>query len=211
VLAWLAVLHVEDLGIKEYEDAHALQQERLEARIRRAAPDTLYLLEHPPVVTLGRGTNPGNLRDPDRFPVVESERGGDVTLHAPGQLVGYLIRLLPEGQRDLHAHLRLLEEIVIQSIAPYEVTGNRRDGATGVWVENRKIASLGVACRNWCTWHGFALNIDLPLEQFSVINPCGFEAHVMTSLAKEAASPPSITDVKAVLADVATRLVASPR
>lgn len=205
------MLHVEDLGTVGYEEARTRQQEQLQARLRSEVPDTLFLVEHPTVVTLGRGTDPKNLRDPDRFPVVESERGGDATLHAPGQLVGYLIRLLPEGDRDLHAHLRLLEEIVIQTIGRFGVQGRRRDGATGVWVGDRKIASLGVACRSWCTWHGFALNVDLPLEQFSVINPCGFEANIMTSIASEADRTPGMTEVKRVVADLARRLVPSPR
>lgn len=205
------MLHVEDLGLVDYETARRLQLERLEARVDGAAPDTLYLLEHPAVVTLGRGTDPGNLKDRDRFPVVESERGGDATLHAPGQVVGYLIRLLPEGHRDLHAHLRDLEEIVISSLSKFGIEGGRREGATGVWVADRKIASLGVACRSWCTWHGFALNVDVPLDMFEAINPCGFGAEVMTSMARELGEGVAMTEVKVALGDAARAVLAPAR
>ncbi|MAG58778.1 MAG: octanoyltransferase [Planctomycetes bacterium] len=205
------MLHVEDLGRISYEAARELQLARLAERVRGEVPDTLFLVEHLPVVTLGRGTDPENLRDRSRFPVVESERGGDATLHAPGQLVGYLIRRLDEGQRDLHAHLRLLEEIVIRSLDGVGLAAGRRDGATGVWVEGRKIASLGVACRNWCTWHGFALNVGIDLSLFEAINPCGFEADVMTSVDVELGHAVAAEDVKSLVADAARGLLADAR
>jgi lipoyl(octanoyl) transferase len=200
-------LRVEDLGIVTYEDAHRAQEARVAARVRGEAEDTLLLLEHPPVITLGRGTDPRNLRDSAHLPVVEAERGGDVTLHAPGQVVGYVIRLLPPGERDLHAHLRLLEAIVIQALERFGIAGERLAGKTGVWVSSRKIASLGVACRSWCTWHGFALNVDLPLDLFDAINPCGFPAAVMTSMARELGTPVAVPDVKIALADAARQLL----
>jgi len=203
------MIHVEDLGLIDYEDGRRRQLERLEARVRGDAPDTLYLLEHPTVITLGRGTDPRNLKDAGRFPVIETERGGDVTLHAPGQVVGYLIRLLPEGQRDLHAHLRVLEEIVISALAGFGISGARRDGATGVWVDDRKIGSLGVACKNWCTWHGFAVNVHVPLNLFEAINPCGFDADVMTSMERELGGNTPMEDVKDALS-MATRSILSP-
>jgi lipoate-protein ligase B len=203
------MVHVEDLGLVDFENARGRQLERLESRVRGEAPDTLYLLEHPTVITLGRGTDPRNLKDTEGLPVIETERGGDVTLHAPGQVVGYLIRLLPEDQRDLHAHLRLLEHIVIDALAGFGISGARRDGATGVWVGEGKIASLGVACRNWCTWHGFALNVNIPLDLFEAINPCGFGADVMTSMARELGENVPMDDVKDALSS-AVRAVLSP-
>ena len=203
------MVHVEDLGLVDYEDARRLQLERLESRVRGEAPDTLYLLEHPTVITLGRGTDPRNLKNTEGISVIETERGGDVTLHAPGQVVGYLIRLLPEDQRDLHAHLRVLEHIVIDALAGFGIRGARRDGATGVWVDDGKIASLGIACRNWCTWHGFALNVNIPLDLFEAINPCGFGADVMTSMARELGENVPMDDVKNALSS-AVRAVLSP-
>jgi len=201
------VLHVEDLGTVSYEEARRKQLECLEARVRGEVPDTLFLLEHPPVVTLGRGTDPVNLLDDDRFPVIASERGGDVTLHAPGQVVGYLIRLLTEEHRDLHAHMRLLEEIVIRTLLGFGIESERLKGKTGVWTHGRKIASLGVACRNWCTWHGFALNVGIDLEMFRAINPCGFDPGVMTSMEHELESSVPISDAKQALERTASDLL----
>ncbi len=197
------MLEIEDLGVLSYEDARARQLDRVARRVRDEVSDALLLLEHEPVVTLGRGSDAGNLKDPHRFPVVESERGGDVTLHAPGQLVGYVIQLLPEGRRDLHAHLRRVEEVIINGLGDFGLVGGRRDGATGVWVAERKIASLGVACRQWCTWHGFALNVSIPLHLFDAINPCGFDAEVMTSMERELAGPVDMTDVKRAIINTA--------
>ena len=193
-------LAIEDLGLVPYEEAWVLQQERLQARIQGRGPDTLLLLEHPHVVTLGRGTDPGNIRPDCPFPRIAVERGGDVTLHLPGQIVGYLIRRLPEGERDLHRHLRLLEEIIIRTLATFGIAGSRIPGKTGVWCGERKIASLGVACRKWCTWHGWALNASNDLESFAFINPCGFDAAVMTSMEKELGGAPSLKQVKETLA-----------
>lgn len=191
---------VEDLGRVPYAVGHALQLERVEARRRDEIPDTLLLLEHPPVITLGRGAEATNVLEAGEIPVVPVERGGDVTLHAPGQLVGYLIRKLEPGARDLHAHLRLLEELLIRTLAGHGVEGRREAGKTGVWVEDRKIASLGVACRHWVTWHGFALNVAVDLGLFQRINPCGFRASVMTSLDREVTSPPTLDRIRSEVA-----------
>ena len=200
-------LHVEDLGLLDYEEARLLQVQRLESRLRGESTDSLLLLEHPPVVTLGRGSHDKNVLPGNPFPVVECERGGDVTLHLPGQVVGYLIRLLEEGQRDLNRHLRLVEDILIGTLESFDLTGRRIEESTGVWVEDRKIASIGVACKRWCTWHGFALNVSCDLEHFRFINPCGFDAAVMTSLERELENPPDLPTVKKALGETARRLV----
>lgn len=182
-------LDVRRLGRVDYAAARALQHDLVLRRARGEIADTLLLCEHPSVVTLGRGTDPADVLD-RRFPVVEIERGGEATYHGPGQLVGYAIRLLPPGARDLRAHLRLLEQVVIDALTDFGLVGRRVEGATGVWIDGddgrpRKIASLGVAARHWTTYHGFALNVGVDLDAFTAINPCGFEAGVMTSVARE--------------------------
>ncbi len=185
-----------DLGFQAYEEARRLQQEAVASRILGAIPDTLFLVEHESVVTLGRGTHRENLLEPDRFPTIEVERGGDVTLHGPGQLVGYAICLLEGRGRDLHAHLRRLEGFVMDTLAAFGLGSQRITGKTGVWISGRKIASLGVACRAWCTWHGFALNVENRLEDFEAIRPCGMVSTTMTSIAAELGGSPGMAAVK---------------
>ena len=190
-------LDVRRLGRVDYEAARALQHDLVLRRARGEIADTLLLCEHPPVVTLGRGTDPADVLD-RRFPVVEVERGGEATYHGPGQAVGYLVRRLPEGGRDLRAHLRRLEAVVIDALAEFAVPGYRVEGATGVWVKvdgaDRKIASLGVAARMWTTFHGFALNVGTDLDAFAALNPCGFPATIMTSLDELRGGPTPLKD-----------------
>lgn len=178
------MLAVTDLGSLDYRDAlqrqHALAEERRAGR----GVDTLLLVEHPPVFTLGRRRGAGgNVLAPGDTPVIEVERGGDVTWHGPGQLVGYPILALDEGERDVHAVLRRIEAAVIELLAGCRLEGVRREGFTGVWCRGKKVASLGVAVRGWVTSHGFALNVDCDLSWFERINPCGLEASVMGSVA----------------------------
>ena len=189
-------LAVAELGLVPYGEALARQRALAEDRIAgRLARDTLLLLEHPPVVTLGRGTRESSLplapellrrRGVDVF---EIERGGDVTYHGPGQLVGYpIFDLAGDGlRRDLHWFLRQLEAALISSLAALGIAGGRRDGYTGVWTAGgtRKIASIGIHVRQWVTWHGFALNVTTDLSAFDLIVPCGIPDVVMTSVAKE--------------------------
>lgn len=183
-------LRIENLGLLDFERAASVQQERLAAVRDGLAPTTLLLLEHEPVITLGRGAKPENLLDPRGIPVVECERGGDATLHLPGQIVGYLIRKLPEGRRDLRAHLRLLESILIEALVELGIEASRREGSTGVWIDGvRKIASLGIACRQWVTYHGFALNVSCDLSAFEAIQPCGLPPGIMTSVERETGRP----------------------
>ena len=168
--------------------AHALDWQRALARARidgRLAHDVLLLLEHPPVITLGRGSHAQHLLDTAGVDVVEVERGGDVTYHGPGQLVGYPILDLRHHRPDLHWYLRTLEQALITSLEALGLPAERRAGLTGVWTRGRKIASLGVHVKQWVTWHGFALNVTTDLRAFERIVPCGIAGVEMTSVARE--------------------------
>lgn len=165
-----------------YEEIYKLQKNLVQSRIEDKILDTLLLGEHPDVITLGRGSRPENLLETNGIPVVEIERGGDVTYHGPGQLVVYPVFKLNGSERDLHGYLRRLEEVLIKVLKTYDIKGNRRQGWTGVWVGEYKIASIGVAIRKWVTYHGFALNVLTDLTRFSRINPCGLPADVMISI-----------------------------
>lgn len=185
-------LIVEDLGRGvPYAVAHARQKELLAARIADEIEDTVLLVEHLPVLTLGRRrTSASNVLVPDGIDVVSVERGGDVTWHGPGQLVAYPIVKLPEGRRDLHQHLAHLEEVAIRTCADFGLDAGRDERNTGCWVAGHKIASVGIACRRWVCWHGLALNIDPDPGAFARINPCGFDANIMTSMARELGRAP---------------------
>jgi lipoyl(octanoyl) transferase len=193
-----------DLGLCDYRKTLRLQQELVAARQEGVRPDTLVLVEHPDVITLGRSAKPGNLLSPGEIPVVAVERGGDVTYHGPGQLVAYPIVLLAEGERDLHRFLRNLEQAIIRTVADFGLRSARRPGKTGVWTsdgaDGRKLASIGVAVRKWVTLHGLALNVSTDLARFAAINPCGFDAAVMTSMERELGRAPDFGRVKASLA-----------
>jgi lipoate-protein ligase B len=187
-------LSIADLGTIPYGDALSLQRRLADDRLAgRQGSDLLLLLEHPPVVTLGRGTRETSLPlDPESLrrrgiEVFEVERGGDVTYHGPGQLVGYPIFDLREHREDLHWYLRQLEEALIASLAGFGIIGERNTGYTGVWTGGRKIASIGVHAKQWVTWHGFALNVTTELAAFDLIIPCGIPGVVMTSVARELA------------------------
>jgi lipoyl(octanoyl) transferase len=191
-------LEVRELGRVGYRDALELQDELVAARRRGEGADTLLLLEHPPVVTLGRTASGEHLlvaKDAlaaRGVEVFEVARGGDVTYHAPGQLVGYpIVDLAARDARDVHAWLRTLEELIGVALAELGVPWRRVPGWTGVFVDDseaprpRKIASIGVGVRGWVTLHGFALNVDLDLAGFDAIVPCGLHAVEMTSIARE--------------------------
>lgn len=190
------MLSVIDWGLRDYRDSltamHGLVADRRAGRI----PDTLVLVEHPPVVTIGVEGDDGAARA-SGLPVVEVERGGRATYHAPGQLVGYPIVDLDRRGRDVRAFVTGIETAVVDAIAPFGVPGEHLPRRRGVWVAgSRKIASVGIAVEGWVTYHGFALNVDLDLSPFDRFHPCGFEDRVMTSLAREAHRPITLAEVK---------------
>jgi len=191
---------VEWLGRVAYGEALEMQRRRVAARRAGACGDSLLLLEHPPVITLGRRARAENLRVSREalaargVEVHEVARGGDVTWHGPGQLVGYLVLdLEARGEPDVHAHLRRIEALLIEALGAAGVAAGRRSGMTGVFVEPseppRKIASIGVGLRGWTTFHGFALNVCNGPEGFADIVPCGLRGVVMTSLREELPEP----------------------
>jgi len=197
--------HVLDLGTADYRDVWAKQLALVEARQIGKAEDTLIVVEHPHVFTLGRRRDSQqNVLAPGDVPVIEIERGGDVTYHGPGQLVAYPIVYLDGEERDLHKFLRNLEEAVIRTCARAGVTADREPGKTGVWTSTelgrKKLCSMGIACRKWVTFHGLALNVATDLSYFARINPCGFEASVMTSLDRLGANADMAT-IKAALVE----------
>jgi lipoyl(octanoyl) transferase len=185
-------LSVRDLGRRPYGEVLELQRELRRQRLAgELTQDVLLLVEHDPVVTLGRGTRPTSLPLPPEelgrrgIEVVEVERGGDVTYHGPGQLVGYPILDLTGHREDLHWYLRQLESALILALGRLGIPAERNPGLTGVWTRGRKIASIGVHVRQWVTLHGFALNVTTQLDRFGLIVPCGIQGVVMTSVARE--------------------------
>jgi lipoate-protein ligase B len=183
------------LGRMPYGEALELQRSIARDRISGAiSQDVLLLMEHPPVVTLGRSSKEKHLVASPEFlqthgvELFEVERGGDVTFHGPGQLVGYPIVDLKRHRQDLHWYLRKIEEALINTLADYGIPGERNTSYTGVWTRGKKIASIGVHARDWVTWHGFALNVTTDLSFFDLIVPCGITGVVMTSIARELGS-----------------------
>lgn len=182
------VLEVVQAGVVPYGEALEWQRSLAQARIERRIPhDLLLLLEHPPVVTLGRNSHAAHLLRPAGVDVFEVERGGDVTFHGPGQLVGYPILDLTGYKQDLHWYLRTLEQALIDALAILGIPAERNPGYTGVWTRGggRKIASIGIHVKQWVTWHGFALNVTTDLAHFDRIVPCGIPGVVMTSVERE--------------------------
>jgi len=179
-------LEVVQAGIVPYDEALAWQRDLAEDRIAgRLQHDVLLLLEHPPVVTLGRNSHAAHLLQPAGIDVFEVERGGDVTFHGPGQLVGYPILDLRAHKQDLHWYLRTLEQALIDALGILNIPAERNPGFTGVWTRGKKIASIGIHVKQWVTWHGFALNVTTDLTHFDRIVPCGIPGVVMTSVQKE--------------------------
>jgi lipoyl(octanoyl) transferase len=206
VLAEPRPWRVEHLGTLPYRDAWARQLAEVDRRKTGVGDDVLLTVEHPHVITLGRRReSAGNVLAPGEVEVVEIERGGDVTYHGPGQLVAYPIVALVDGERDLHGFLRGMEEAVIATLAELGLDAGREPGKTGVWLDGRaggrkKICSMGIACRRWVTFHGLALNVSTDLSYFHRINPCGFQAEVMTSIVEELGVGVAMDDVRATLA-----------
>jgi lipoyl(octanoyl) transferase len=194
------------LGRRPYADALALQQQLVEARKADEAPDTLLLLEHPPVITLGRAANRANVladelaRRARGVELFETGRGGDVTYHGPGQLVGYPIINLAPDRRDVRRYVRDLEEVLIRAAAGFGVDAGRIAGLTGVWVGGEKLAAIGVRISRWVTMHGFAFNVTTDLSHFEMIVPCGIADHGVTSLEKLLDKQIALSEVAATVA-----------
>jgi lipoyl(octanoyl) transferase len=189
-------LEAQWLGRVRYEQALALQNRLVGERRANIIPDQLLLLEHDPVYTIGRTPDQTSLRGAAHLPhpVVQINRGGQATYHGPGQLIGYPILDLRQHGQDLHRYLRALEELLIAVCADFGVAARRREGLTGTWVKDRKIASIGVGVRHWISMHGFALNVCGDLGPFQEITPCGIQGVTMTSLAEESRLAVTVQD-----------------
>jgi len=203
--------YVLNLGAVAYREAWDLQRSITSAVSQRALPDTVLLLEHPPVVTLGRRTEPGELHIPlgAQVEIVETDRGGKSTYHGPGQLVCYPIFDLTRHGQDVKKYCRDLEEALIRTMAPFGIAATRIEGLTGIWLERppRKIASIGIHISKWVSTHGYALNVDLDPAPFTEwITACGIEDAQFTTIARELGRPVSVEEVRphalAALAEV---------
>ncbi len=196
----LVVRHLARCG---YAQALALQESLVARKLAGETDDYLLLLEHDPVYTLGRGADAGDLMGADErlgVPVFRVGRGGGVTFHGPGQLVAYPILTLTKAARDVRRYLRALEDVLLATCESFGVMGSRREGQTGVWVQDGKIASIGVGIRHWTTLHGIALNVSTDLSFFSAIVPCRMPEVRMTSLACELGREVPMREVESVFA-----------
>ncbi|MHB8993930.1 MAG: lipoyl(octanoyl) transferase LipB [Armatimonadota bacterium] len=182
----MSPLDVRRLGRCDYQQTVTLQEDLVRRRRAGEIGDTLLLLEHDPVITVGRGRGIFPVASAT-IPIVETSRGGQATYHGPGQLVVYPILDLRQWQCDLHWYLRQLEQVIIDAVANLNLSPERVEGYTGVWLGGNKIASIGVAVRGWITYHGVALNVDCDMSGFSAITPCGLPADVMSSLSAQGA------------------------
>jgi lipoyl(octanoyl) transferase len=193
----MATLLYKDLGRLDYLAALAVQEQLVALKQREPFPDVLLLVEHPHVYTLGRGGNAANVLAPEEVPVIRTSRGGDVTYHGPGQLVVYpIIDLRSKLRRDVHRYLRNLEMSAIQTLADFGLAAVRRPPYTGIWIDDRKIAAIGVAVRRSITFHGLALNVNTDLSYFNRIVPCGLAWADVTSMAQELGDDQSLEQVK---------------
>lgn len=194
-----------DLGLIDYQEAWTLQKEIFELRYKNKIADTLLLLEHPNTYTLGKVADKKNLigsnqyLEKNQISVYDIDRGGDITYHGPGQIVGYPIINLNDWQKDTHKYLRALEEVIIRSCGSYSLICNRNAKHTGVWIEDRKIAAIGIKVSRWITMHGFAFNVNTELAMFQGIVPCGITDKGVTSLEKELGAKINLSEVKALL------------
>ena len=199
------------LGRISYEAALQIQESLVHQKIAGDPVNHLLLLEHDPVYTMGRNRDESSLREEESLPhpVHRTNRGGQATFHGPGQLVGYPVLDLELFDRDLHAYLRFLEEVLIRLLASHGITGGREEGKTGVWVGGRKIASLGVGVRRWISMHGFAINIFGDLTPFNQITPCGLPGITITSMEAEGAKGVTVESCAREVAEIFNELLES--
>ncbi len=178
------IIDILNLGLKDYQETYKTQKQLVKKRYEERIPDTLILVEHHPVFTIGRSGSRKNIRAPSEklkkegIKVYETDRGGDITYHGPGQIVGYPIIDLRRYGKDVHLYLRALEEVLIKLLKNFSIYAERVKGMTGVWVNDKKIASIGIGVSKWVTYHGFSLNIDPNMRHFAMINPCGLSKPV---------------------------------
>ncbi len=212
------LLHVVRLGTTSFRHCWDLQRRLLELRSVGAIPDTLLLTEHEPVYTIGRTGDPRNMLAPAEhlrarhIEFLPVERGGDVTYHGPGQLVGYPILNLLETHPDLHWYVRALEEVVIRLLKRYDIRGARDPAYTGVWVGNEKVCAIGIHTRGWVTMHGFALNVNTDLSAFEAIVPCGISGKGVTSIGRLLARPVDLSETESIcIEEFGSVLQYSPR
>ena len=177
----MSSLNIIDLGLTEYQRALEIQKILVKERLDNSTPDTLLLVEHPHVVTLGKQTSPNDVLD-NSIPIVKVDRGGSATYHGPGQLVGYIIMDLKSKGISVPVLISKIHEIIILTLDELDITAKREKNDTGVWIGQKKIASIGLSVRNWITYHGFSLNVNTDLERFNAIRPCGYDSQVMTSV-----------------------------
>ena len=177
----MSSLNIIDLGLTEYQRALQIQKTLVKERLDNSTPDTLLLVEHPHVVTLGKQTSPNDVLD-NSIPIVKVDRGGSATYHGPGQLVGYIIMDLKSKGISVPVLISKIHEIIILTLDELDITAKREKNDTGVWIGQKKIASIGLSVRNWITYHGFSLNVNTDLDRFNAIRPCGYDSQVMTSV-----------------------------
>ena len=192
---------ITDLGQMDYQSAWDYQKETHEKVLKGKAPDTLIFVEHEPVYTLGKNADNNHLLQsaPDDAKVYNVERGGDITYHGPGQIVGYPILDLHHYQKSISWYMRTLESLIMDTLQEYEISSSRKEGLAGVWVNDKKIAALGVRMSRWVTMHGFALNVNTDLHYYNGIIPCGIFEYGITSMENELGKELSMDEVKNVL------------
>ncbi len=178
----MAVLQVIKKGLVPYNEAWDFQREMHAKRLAGEIHDTLILLEHPPVYTLGKSAGDANLLDAGDAEVIQSDRGGDITWHGPGQIVGYPIINLENHQKSVSWYMRNLEQVIIQTLGDFEIESDRTPGLTGVWIGNNKISAMGVRLSRWVSMHGFALNVRPDMSYFRGMIPCGIEGKGVVSM-----------------------------
>ena len=195
------IIDILDLGLSPFKEVWDLQKELVKKRQNGQIKDTLILAEHEPVYTLGKNANENHIlqNSPRDVKTYQIERGGDVTYHGPGQLVGYPIIDLHNYNKSISCYMRSLEQLIIDTLAEFRVTAERKDGLTGVWVGDEKIAALGVRVTRWITMHGFALNVSPDLTYYSGIIPCGIFEYGVTSMGKQLTDQVAVDSVKQVL------------
>ena len=195
------IIDILDLGLSPFKEVWDLQKELVKKRQNGQIKDTLILAEHEPVYTLGKNANENHIlqNSPRDVKTYQIERGGDGTFHGPGQLVGYPIMDLHNYNKSISCYMRSLEQLIIDTLAEFRVTAERKDGLTGVWVGDEKIAALGVRVTRWITMHGFALNVSPDLTYYSGIIPCGIFEYGVTSMGKQLTDEVAVDSVKQVL------------